>query len=156
SVFDAKRSTDEEELPATETPTRLVELSEVQVVEQVDPHRVECQCMDGEVDPLRGARRSVVVAVGPERRHPPLVQEERAARIKASLRAGRVPRPELVEAFGVTDSDEEDVPLADHDALSTLGLLQVGGAGGIAGLQPPHPPGEVDVGESARATPPRC
>jgi hypothetical protein len=62
------------------------------------------------------------------------------------LGAGGLPRTELSKAPGVTRADNKDVALADGNALTACGGLQVLGDDLLAGFEPWHPaePGNVE------------
>src|SRR5688500_18922172 len=77
SAGDAQRGGHEKELPASHAGAAAGQLLEIQVVKQVDTHRVDRKYVDGESDPFGAARRGVAVCVRAQRRNLPIRQEGR-------------------------------------------------------------------------------
>jgi hypothetical protein len=97
------------------------EVLQLQVVQEMDAHRVDRKDMNREGDALGRARRGVAVPVGPKRRDATFGHEWHGRRIQTRLGASGLPRTELSKTPGVTRADNQDVALADGDALTALG-----------------------------------
>jgi hypothetical protein len=122
---------------------------ELQVVEQVDSHRVERQNVDREVDALGAAGCGVAVAVAAKHCNAALRDERHRSGMQARFRIRRRPWPELAEATGVTGANEEHVTLADGDALLELGGLELVAKDVLARLEPRHSPETGDIEQDA-------
>ena len=120
----------------------------------MDPHGVEGQDVDREVDALGRARRRVVVAIRPQGSDTAVRDEPGYGGVQPGLRARNVPRPELLEASGVAGADKEDVALGEAHTLAPLGLLQIGRQDALARFEPAHLAQARHVEEHATADDP--
>ena len=111
----------------------------LQVIHQLQAHRVDREHVHGEVDAVGGAGRRVAIAVAAQHRDPPLGHEFQCRRMQPRARVSGVPRAELVPALAVPHPDEQQVACADAHVLRLLGRDQVIGRHVLAGLEPGHP-----------------
>ncbi len=93
------------------------EILKLQVIKQMQAHRVDREHVHGEVHALGGAGRGVVVAVAAQYRDPALGHELQRGGMQPGAGAGGVPRAQLGPALAVPDPHEEQVALADADLL---------------------------------------
>ena len=133
----------------SQRPLRLAlprEVLELQVVEQVDAHRVERQDVDREATPSVVLGAVSLLPSEPERGDAPLGEERHGGRVQPRLGVARVPRRELGEAPRVAGPDQQDVARPTRHALLALGRLEVLEEHVLPGLEPRHPaqPGHVE------------
>lgn len=95
---DPQRCRHEQELPASASLTRPAEVLQLQVVQEMDAHRVDGKDVDRERDSLGRARRGVAVPVGPECRDATLGQQWHGRRMQPGLGTGGLPGAELGQA----------------------------------------------------------
>ena len=110
------------------------QILELQVVEQVDPHRCNREDVDREADALGGARSGVAVSVGPDRRNAPIGEEGHRRRVQARLGLGGVPGAKLPQSPGVAGPNQHRVALAHGEAVVGLCGLEIVSEDMLAGL----------------------
>ena len=114
---------------------------ELQAVGDEHAHGRDLQRVDRVEHALDVARDRLAVAVGQERGDPPLVHPRDRVDVQAGLAlAGRrvvvAPRAERQPAPVVAGAEDEDVALAEPDALGLLDRLELGPGHRLAGLEP--------------------
>src|SRR5262245_10114181 len=152
--WQAERQPYHHELVATLLFAGCDKLLELQAVRDEHAHRRNLQRMDRIGDAVDKARNRLAVTVGQERRNSPLVHPGDRVDVQACLTLadrGRavVPSTKLESPSVVSCAEDEDVTLADLDALRSYARLKLCTSHHLPRFQPPNTSELRDVEQHA-------